>query len=120
MNDIEQETDVNKERNSEHQISLIGNEAVVHYLIEHGFVDTLLICACRSGNVTLIKYLVEQDMNINEEGVTTGIDITNVNIDGKTPLLCACKNEQGRVDINKKNKNHPTPLFYACKNRKVH
>ncbi|ORX42191.1 ankyrin [Piromyces finnis] len=73
-----------------------------------------LILACQNGDLTIVKYLISEGANINQN---------NKNHD--TPLTVTCKNWKEEVihylidqgaNVNQENKNGDTPLMIICKN----
>ncbi|KAL6612055.1 ankyrin repeat-containing domain protein, partial [Neocallimastix sp. 'constans'] len=80
----------------------------------------LLFIGIIYGNKKLIKYLINQDIDINYLS-------ENEENESLTPLICAIKNKQNniikfllkssRIDVNKPNKEGLTPLIYAIKNK---
>jgi len=74
-----------------------------------------LFNACKLGNASMVKYLVEYGANINEEDSNC-----------ETPLFNACINGYENIvkylvkhgaDVNKRKKDGWTPLFNACSSR---
>ena len=82
----------------------------------NSYYDSVIIYlnkACENGNETMVKYLVEHSIDINNKGKN-----------GKTPLFYGCKNGNENIlrylvkhgaDINKEYDYGKTPLFDACR-----
>ena len=92
---------------------LIQNGANVHVENENG--DTVLMSACRSGNLDLVKLLLSKSVDL---------DATNVS-DGQTALLLACMNGyseivnelvQSGADVNLKDLEGFTSLVFVIEN----
>ena len=75
---------------------------------------TPLFYACNTGNLGVVKYLVEEH----------GVNVDKEDKKGETPLFDACRGGNFEIvkylvehgaDVNKENMSGKTPLFYACK-----
>ena len=91
-----------------------GGSLSVFYRYIHGHDGEIpFFEACRYGNETIIKYLVEQGADINKK----------YNLNDETLLFDFCKEEyksmikylvEHGTDINERNHHGETPLFQAC------